>query len=125
MSINQHKELIKVYIPIVNRMFCAILKTRSTLLIITVSFRKKAGIGGENDLIFAKMMFISFTLFIFVLALMSIFRGYKGLKTSKGLEMVDRKTKIGYGIASAIHMWAGILIVLCYLVAVLLFFLLT
>ncbi|MBC8062433.1 MAG: hypothetical protein H7Y18_17445 [Clostridiaceae bacterium] len=51
------------------------------------------------------------------LAVIAIIRGYKGMKMSKGFDTSDKKIKVGYWLLSAIHMWVGILITLCYLIA--------
>lgn len=55
--------------------------------------------------------------FILFLAVMAIVRGHKNMKLSKSFETSDKKVKIGYWLLSAAHMWAGILIVLCYVIA--------
>ncbi|WP_338031236.1 hypothetical protein [Clostridium paridis] len=52
-----------------------------------------------------------------VLAVFAIVRGYKGIKASKLFDTDDKKVKVGYWLLSAIHMWVGILITLCYLIA--------
>ena len=52
-----------------------------------------------------------------LLAVIAIIRGYKGMKMSKRFDTSDKKVKIGYWVLSAIHMWVGILITLCYLIA--------
>ena len=54
---------------------------------------------------------------IFVFAVIATIRGYKGIKMSKCFETTNNKVKIGYKIASAIHMCAGILIILFYMIA--------
>jgi hypothetical protein len=51
------------------------------------------------------------------LAFIAIIRGYKGMKMSKRFDASDKKIKTGYWLLSAIHMWVGILITLCYLIA--------
>jgi spore maturation protein SpmA len=51
------------------------------------------------------------------LAVIAIIRGYKGMKTSKCFDTSDKKIKVSYWLLSAIHMWVGILITLCYLIA--------
>ncbi|MDV3427143.1 MAG: hypothetical protein LIR50_08165 [Bacillota bacterium] len=51
------------------------------------------------------------------LAIIAIIRGYKGMKMSKGFDASAKKMKFGYWLLSAIHMWTGILITLCYLIA--------
>jgi len=51
------------------------------------------------------------------LAVVAIVRGYKGMKMSKSFDTSDKKIKVGYWLLSAIHMWVGILITLCYLIA--------
>jgi len=51
------------------------------------------------------------------LAVIAIVRGYKGMKMSKRFDTSDKKIKVGYWLLSAIHMWVGILITLCYLIA--------
>lgn len=57
-----------------------------------------------------------------VLAIIAIIRGYKGMKMSKSFYTSDKKIKFGYWLLSAIHMWVGILITLCYLIAAILIF---
>ncbi|MDD7794768.1 hypothetical protein [Clostridium sp. 'White wine YQ'] len=52
-----------------------------------------------------------------VLAIIAIVRGYKGMKASKLFDTDDKKVKVSYWLLSAIHMWVGILITLCYLIA--------
>jgi hypothetical protein len=54
---------------------------------------------------------------VLFLSVIAIIRGYKGMKMSKCFETSDKKIKVGYWLLSAIHMWAGILIALCYLIA--------
>ena len=62
-------------------------------------------------------------LLIMVLALILVFAviaticGHKGMKMSKCFEAANNKVKIGYKVVSAIHMWAGILIILFYIIA--------
>lgn len=51
------------------------------------------------------------------LAVIAIIRGYKGMKMSKSFGASDKKIKVSYWLLSAIHMWVGILITLCYLIA--------
>jgi hypothetical protein len=51
------------------------------------------------------------------LAVIAIIRGYKGMKASKLFEEADKKIKVGYWLLSAIHMWVGIIITLCFLIA--------
>jgi len=51
------------------------------------------------------------------LAIIAIIRGYDGMKMSKHFDTSDKKIKVGYWLLSAIHMWVGILITLCYLIA--------
>ncbi|CUU48299.1 hypothetical protein [Clostridium beijerinckii] len=50
-------------------------------------------------------------------AVIAIIRGYKGMKMSKRFDTSDKKIKVSYWLLSAIHMWVGILITLCYLIA--------
>ena len=51
------------------------------------------------------------------LAIIAIIRGYKGMKMSKQFGTSNNKIKVGYWMISGIHMWMGILITLCYLIA--------
>ena len=51
------------------------------------------------------------------LAVIAIIRGYKGMKMSKSFDTSDKKIKVGYWLLSAVHMWVGILITSCYLIA--------
>ncbi|NRS94433.1 hypothetical protein [Clostridium beijerinckii] len=39
------------------------------------------------------------------------------MKMSKRFDTSDKKIKVSYWLLSAIHMWVGILITLCYLIA--------
>ncbi|SHJ27451.1 hypothetical protein SAMN02745163_01635 [Clostridium cavendishii DSM 21758] len=50
-------------------------------------------------------------------AVIAIIQGYKGMKMSKCFDTPNKKIKFGYWLLSAIHMWVGILITLCYLIA--------
>jgi hypothetical protein len=54
---------------------------------------------------------------VLFLAVIAVIRGYKGMKMSKRFDTSVKKIKFGYWLLSAIHMWAGILITLCYLIA--------
>jgi hypothetical protein len=54
---------------------------------------------------------------VLFLAVIAVIRGYKGMKMSKRFETSVKKIKFGYWLLSAIHMWVGILITLCYLIA--------
>ncbi len=54
---------------------------------------------------------------VLFLAVLAIVRGYKGMKQSKGFDTQVKKIRYGYWLLSAVHMWAGILITLCYLIA--------
>ena len=65
------------------------------------------------------LLILSLVVVLF-LALLAIIRGRKGMKMSKGFETTDKKVKAGYWLVSAIHMWAGISIALCYTIAVIL-----
>ena len=51
------------------------------------------------------------------LAVLAIIRGYKGMKMSKRFDTSDKKIKVGYWLLSGIHMWVGILITVCYVIA--------
>ncbi len=54
---------------------------------------------------------------VLFLAVLAIVRGYKGMKQSKCFDTQVKKIRYGYWLLSAVHMWAGILITLCYLIA--------
>jgi len=54
---------------------------------------------------------------VLFLAVIAIIRGYKGMKQSKCFDTQVKKIKFGYWLLSAVHMWVGILITLCYLIA--------
>lgn len=54
---------------------------------------------------------------VLFLAVFAVIRGYKGMKASKRFDASAKKTKFGYWLISAIHMWMGIIITLCYLIA--------
>ncbi len=54
---------------------------------------------------------------ILLMAVIAVIRGYKGIKTSKYFETSGKKTKISYFVISVIHMSAGILVTLSYLIA--------
>ncbi|PJI07984.1 MULTISPECIES: hypothetical protein [Clostridium] len=51
-----------------------------------------------------------------VFAVIAIVQGYKGMKMSKSFDTSGKKIKFGYWLLSAIHMWAGIIIALCFLI---------
>lgn len=59
-----------------------------------------------------------------VLAAIAIIRGYKGIEISKRFETANKKIKISYLVLSVIHMSAGILVALSYLIAGVLFIIL-
>lgn len=52
-----------------------------------------------------------------VFAVTAIVRGYKGMNMSKSFDTSDKKIKFSYWLLSAIHMWLGIIITMCYLIA--------
>jgi hypothetical protein len=52
-----------------------------------------------------------------LLAIIAIIRGYKGMKMSKNFDTADKKIKFAYWLLSAIHMWVGIVVTLCYVIA--------
>lgn len=54
---------------------------------------------------------------VLFLAVIAVIRGYKGMKISKQFDTAAKKTRFGYWLLSAVHMWVGILITLCYLIA--------
>jgi hypothetical protein len=60
---------------------------------------------------------------VLVIALTAIKRGYTGVRRSKEFEAPSKKMKIGYWLISSVHMWAGILIAVCYLIAFVIFLL--
>ncbi|MDF2987844.1 MAG: hypothetical protein K0R50_3354 [Eubacterium sp.] len=60
------------------------------------------------------LLVLAIVLFLSVIA---VLRGYKGMKMSKRFDTSVKKIKFGYWLLSAIHMWVGILITLCYLIA--------
>ena len=68
------------------------------------------------EILVSIMLILVFAL-ILVLAVAAIIRGRKAMKMSKGFEPANKKVKVGYWLTSAIHMWAGILIVLFYVIA--------
>ncbi len=72
---------------------------------------------GENMARLGSILFYLVLAMVLFLAVFAIIRGYKGLKTGKNFETLDKKIKFGYGLLSVIHMLAGILITLCYLIA--------
>lgn len=57
---------------------------------------------------------------VLFLGVIAIIRGYKGMKISKCFDTSDKKIKVVYWLLSALHMLCGILITLCYLIAVVL-----
>jgi Na+/proline symporter len=59
-------------------------------------------------LVFAIVLFLS---------VVAIVRGYKGMKMSKQFDTSSKKVKFGYWLLSAVHMWVGIIITLCYVIA--------
>ncbi len=54
---------------------------------------------------------------VLILSVVAIIRGYKGMKMSKRFYTSGKKVKFGYWLLSAVHMWMGILITLCYVIA--------
>lgn len=54
---------------------------------------------------------------VLLLAVIAIIRGYKGMKMGKSFDTSDKKIKFSYWLLSGIHMWVGVLIALCYLIA--------
>lgn len=52
-----------------------------------------------------------------VFAVIAIVRGYSGMKMSKSFDTSNKKIKFSYWLLSAIHMWVGIIITSCYLIA--------
>ena len=62
------------------------------------------------------LMLLALVIALF-LAVIAIIRGYRGMKMGKRFDTSDKKIKVGYWLLSAIHMWVGILITLCYLIA--------
>jgi high-affinity Fe2+/Pb2+ permease len=54
---------------------------------------------------------------VLFLAVIAVIRGYRGMKISKQFDVSAKKTRFGYWLLSAVHMWVGILITLCYLIA--------
>jgi|GEM_PF-4764471 len=61
---------------------------------------------------------ILFTLaVVFLLAVSAIVRGYREMKRSKSFDASNGKMKTGYWLLSGIHMWAGIIVTLCYILA--------
>ena len=52
-----------------------------------------------------------------IFAVIAIVRGHKGMKMSKSFDTSDKKIKFSYWLLSAIHMWVGIIITSCYLIA--------
>ena len=75
--------------------------------------------AGENmDILFSILMLAAMAITL-TLAILAIIRGRKGMKASAEFDTESRKIKKGYWLTSAIHMWAGILITLCYAIAIL------
>lgn len=68
---------------------------------------------------FDMLIFAALALVLF-LAVSSIIRGYKNIKIYKHFETSNNKSKITYLIFSVLHMVAGILISLCYVIAIIL-----
>ena len=62
------------------------------------------------------LILLAFIMALFF-AVIAIKRGYEGMNMSKSFDTADKKIKVGYWLLSAIHMWVGILITLCYLIA--------
>ena len=62
-------------------------------------------------------LFIMLLVLVFVFALIAIMRGYKGMKMNQCFETTNHKVRMGYKAASVIHMGAGILIILFYMIA--------
>ena len=57
-----------------------------------------------------------------IFAVIAIIRGHNGMKRSKRFDESNKKMKFAYLLISAIHMWVGIIITLCYLIAGILIF---
>jgi len=75
-------------------------------------------VEGKKDMeLIGNILIIMLLVLIFVFAVLATIRGYKSIKMSKCFETTNNKVKIGYKIASAIHMCAGILIILFYVIA--------
>lgn len=72
-------------------------------------------------IILGNVLILLIFIMIPVLAVIAIIRGYKGIKTSKRFETANKKIKISYFVLSLIHMSAGILVALSYLIAGVLF----
>lgn len=72
--------------------------------------------GGEINLIGNILIVIALAIALFF-SIIAIFKGHKGMKMSKSFMTNDTKVKYGYWLVSGIHMWVGILITLCYLIA--------
>lgn len=56
---------------------------------------------------------------VLFLTVAAIKRGYTGIKESKTFDTSDKKIRVGYWLTSVVHMWAGIFIASCYVIAVL------
>ena len=54
---------------------------------------------------------------VLILSVIAVVRGYKGMKLSKQFDTSSKKVRFGYWLLSAIHMWVGILITLCYVIS--------
>lgn len=54
---------------------------------------------------------------VLFLSIIAVIRGYRGMRRSKSFDTSDKKLKFGYWLLSGIHMWVGIIITLCYLIA--------
>ncbi len=72
---------------------------------------------GGNMVQLGNILFYLVLAMVLFLAVFAIIRGYKGIKAGTNFNTADKKIKFGYGLLSVIHMLAGILITLCYLIA--------
>lgn len=61
-----------------------------------------------------KLIVLFVVALIFVLAVVAVLRGYKGTQTSKTF-CGSKKMQFGLWLASLLHLWAGAVIILCYL----------
>lgn len=64
---------------------------------------------------FFKTVILFVVALILLLAVIAVPKGYQNMKASK-VFTGNKKMNTAYWVASAIHMWTGIAIILCYLI---------
>ena len=57
---------------------------------------------------------------VFLIALSAVIRGYKGIKLSGSFDPDKPAERIGYWLLAAAHLWTGVLVLVCYAIALIL-----